>query len=462
MLSTMLLASFLGAPPSRPCASQAPHPRPATQETQDLEARLDACLVAASKTLGGLEVELSIGSDTLLHRALGAGIDGKARRVGARLRAPVALRALVSIALLKRLGVAGAGEVPPLDLDRPIAAFLPAITFEGDQPSLRQVLAGTSGLTPYGDVLTRAQRSGSSADELLAIVAAEGLVAGPGRCFDPNESEILLLCRLLEVHSGAPLEDALGALFAEAGLAATGFVAEADAPPRVQGEATLELDLVSRPTPALWPFGEDRLCTTVPDLARLAQLLAGRELLPEGTLAELIISQRVELGGTTGFGLGLDLVQLGGLQGVTLGGGGIGGALHVVRYPERDLTLVLAATRADAPLAELARDLASLVFDVKPAGVQDLPLPPALAQRLVGAYQVGCDLLTVRLDSEGRLGLNWMDRSDRTLLYQGEARFVAAENADTVVEFRLEADDPRARSLVLSEHGQRIEAVRID
>lgn len=442
----------------------------AVHQEPDLAAQLAARADRATEACVGLEVQLAVGADTLFHRASGQGVAGDTRKEGEVLRAPQLLRALTSLAVLRMVGTefgspeAGSGK--RLELDQAIGVYLPAAKFDGAPVTVRHLLAGTSGVTAYGAELTHEQRASATVTALLDVIVASGLVATPGHCFDPNESEVLLLGALVVAATGEPLEATFGALFTAIGLEDTGFLAEADAPPRVVADATLELDFERLAASSLAPFGEDRLCTTVPDLVRLVQAFAGRELLDEARLAEFLAPQRVEpargAASSTGFGLGVDLVRLGAFGGVSVGGGGVGGALHVVRYPEADLTLVLAATAPDAPLADLGRDLARMVLGIPPPGVQDLELPAADARRLVGGYLIGCNRLDVTRRDDGHLVMTFIDRPNRVLLFQGGVRFVAADSGECAYEFLFRDGTERSSGIVMQEHGQRAEAVRID
>lgn len=435
----------------------------AAAQDSDLTARLEARVAHAVANEGviGLEVHIALGADVVLQRAAGRGVDGEPRSVGDALRAPSLLRPLASLAVLRLVGETVQGDAR-FSLERPLAAYLPAAAFEDKAVTVRRVLAGTSGVTPYDSVLTRDQRAQATAASLLEVTVAHGLLTPPGHCFDPNESEVLLLGALVEALTGGTLQAALTELFETAGLASTAFLDEDAAPPRVAGAAASELDFERRECASLAPFGEDRLTTTVPDVARLVRAVADRVLLDEAQLTELLAPQPVEHGGLTGYGLGVDLVRLADLDGVTVGGAGVGGALHLVRYPGPDVTIVLAATAGDAPLADLGRDLTRLLLGLRPPGVLDLAQSADAVARWVGGYQLGCDRLVVAQNADGRLVLGGAHRMERVLLYQGEHRFIAADDGDCAYEFLFRDEDGRASTLVLMEHGQRTEAVRID
>jgi CubicO group peptidase (beta-lactamase class C family) len=432
----------------------------------DLAAQLAARVARATEPCLGVEVQINLGADVLQHSASGMGVAGAARETDDLLRAPQLLRALTSLAVLRLVGTELPGGETKLDLDRAIGVFVPAAKFDGEPVTVRHLLAGTSGVAPYDAELNHEQRATASTKSLIDVVVASGLVSAPGHCFDPNESEVLLLGALVEAMTQKPLAAALGELFEAAGLESTAFLSEDEAPARVAGDVTFELDLDRLAAPALYPFGEDRLCTTVPDLVRLVRAIAGRELLDEATLAAFLTPQHVHAANgpatTTGFGLGVDLVRLGDFGGVTVGGGGVGGSLHVVRYPDADLTLVLAATSPDAPIAELGRDLARLVLGIPPPGVQDLELPAAQARRFVGGYLLGCNRLDLTRRDDGHLLLSTVDGPSRVLLYQGGVEFIVADCGECQFEFLFRDGEERASGVVLSEHGLRSEAVRID
>jgi len=437
-----------------------------SNDAGDLVPRLAARLERAAEWAVGLEALVAVGGEPLLHAALGK------RERGAAVPAASMQRALTALALLRKVG----GEVPAVaegagggrfDLDQRLAALLPNAVPEGAACTVRQALAGTSGLAPYGALLTREEERGADAAALTARVREAGLVATPGRCFDPNESEELLLGLLVERLYGATCAEVFTALIGTAELAGTGYVDAAALALAVRED---ELDLERRERPALAPFGEDRLRTTVPDLARLVEALAGRDLLDEAALRALLTPQPAftarGVATTTGYGLGVDLVRLGEHSGATVGGAvdgpEVGAAFHVVRYPDVELTIVLAADGRGAPLAELGRDLARLVLGLPPPGVQDLELDAAAAGPLSGTYQFGCDRLKVARGEDGRLTLSWVNRPTRRLLWQGGLEFVAADDGECRYLFRMAPDGTRAEALILMEHGSRSEAVRTD
>lgn len=421
---------------------------------QDVAEALAARARRAAAEVGGVEALVLLGADPLWHGAFAAD-PARTRPVGEAFRAPDLLRPALTLAVLRLVG-REAPEGGAVGLDRPLGAYVAAAKPLGDGVTLRRLLAGTSGVAPYEASLDREQRATATVDALVAHVASEGLVTTPGTCFDPNESEVLLLGALVEAVTGAKVDAALSALFSAAGLEATAFRAEGDAP-EPREAAARRGDELPRPVA---PFGEDRLCTTVPDLARLARAVAARVVLDEEGVGALLAPERLTSGASTGAGLGVELVRLGELGGVSLGGARER-AWRVARYPDADLTLVVLAGEPDADLGELTRGLARAALGLAPPGVQDLALEPSVAQRFVGEYLMGCDRVTVAQGSGGRLVLQVADRTERVLLFQGGTRFVARGDEEVQVDFRWRAGEERASGLVVREHGLWNEAVRV-
>ncbi len=431
-------------------------PLAAGQTPDELVPRLEARLARAAENTAGLAATIAVGGESLVNAALGG------REFDAPVAAPALQRALTALALMRKLG-SEVGESGPFELDRPLSLYLADSLPEGATCTVRQLLAGTSGLAPYGALLTREDERGAEIATLVKRVRDAGLVAIPGHCFDPNESEELLLGLLTERLYGAPCSEVFTALASAAGLTGTGYL---DAVPDATGDREDELDLERHPRPALAPFGEDRLYTTVNDLVQLVDSLAARGLLDEAPLRELLTPQPTftsrGAATTTGFGLGVDLIQLGEYVGATVGGVCGDAAFHVVRYPSVELTIVIAANGADAPLAATARDLARIVLGLPPPGVQDLELDRDGSAPLVGTYQFGCDRLSLLRGEDGRLVLSWVNRPARRLLWQGGLDFVAADDPECRYAFRMAPDGLRAEALVMMEHGLRSEAVRIE
>ncbi|MEZ6013764.1 MAG: serine hydrolase [Planctomycetota bacterium] len=256
-----------------------------------LEARIERAVSAPEAPCVGLEVLIWVGGEPLVHVARGVSLTGAPRAEGDTWRAPALARALTSVATLRLIGtrmVPVAAGVPPtaaagaaggaaaieasgpaaaveVRLDAPIGTYLTDAQFGADTVTVRALLGGTSGVAPYGDVLTREQRAGAGVPELFDVVVAHGLVAPPGHCFDPNESEELLLGALVEAATGASLADAFGGLCEAASLGGTHVADDGDCPARGPASPSMEIDFSRRPVAGLYPLvriGCARRCRT--------------------------------------------------------------------------------------------------------------------------------------------------------------------------------------------------------
>lgn len=352
-----------------------------------------------------------------------------------------------------------------LRLDAPISELLPAFAELEDAPTVVQLMDHSSGLIGWTRGLDGTGDAEPTSEVLVGLAAELGLQSPPGTCFEYSESNGLLLAAIVETVTGKPIAEVIESrLFAGVELENTGFGLE-DAPPMAaEAAATREIAgrLVDIPDVA-HPFGEQDLCTTAGDLVTLARAMGAGDIVPARAVTLMKAPRRLEDGTPTGVGLGLNRARLEDLEGFSVGGSAEGTTVHVVRYPEVDLTIAVAAVHERADLPPLARDLARLTLG-RPldAAEKGIDLPDETAERVVGTWQIGCTSLFVRQDAEGGLLLEEAGRATRHLSYLGALTFVDRDDRDVRFEFHAPADDARAQSLTIVEHDRRIEAVRLD
>jgi CubicO group peptidase (beta-lactamase class C family)/beta-glucosidase-like glycosyl hydrolase len=124
-----------------------------------------------------------------------------------------------------------------LDLDRPVAAYLPAFGDNGKATvRVRDLLTHTSGLAPWRPLY----REASSPDSALAMVLAEPLASPPGTRYAYSDLGAIALAQLIERVAGQPLDALLAErLFTPLEMRATRFRPPAEWKPRI---APTELD----------------------------------------------------------------------------------------------------------------------------------------------------------------------------------------------------------------------------
>ncbi|HEY0232426.1 MAG TPA: serine hydrolase domain-containing protein [Dokdonella sp.] len=103
-----------------------------------------------------------------------------------------------------------------IDLDRPIKTYLPGYSGQGaDKVSIHQLLNHTSGLPNFdkvGDAATAlrdglpAYQTPYTSDQLVAKFCSGDLVHEPGKVFDYNNGDYILLGKIIEQLVGAPYE----------------------------------------------------------------------------------------------------------------------------------------------------------------------------------------------------------------------------------------------------------------
>jgi len=127
--------------------------------------------------------------------------------------------------------LAARGDV---DLDGPVARWLPELAAAGDEPArraitIRQLLAHASGLPAhrpfYRDVAADAVGTPAGADRVIALAAAEPLEALPGERAVYSDLGFMLLGRLIERSAARSLDRFVAEeLVAPLGLQSTAFV----------------------------------------------------------------------------------------------------------------------------------------------------------------------------------------------------------------------------------------------
>lgn len=435
-----------------------------TAQPQDAEEglsdRLDALLegALAHEDLRGIAVVIDLGGETLFEGARGRIHFGGNERADPEAPIPAAC-AMDLFGAVLALQLMDEGVLDP---DAPLAGVLPGLAWEGHTVTLHHLLTHTSGipalrdLDPEGTAIAAA----SGAEAGWTPLAGEPLEDVPGRCQTFRDTNTYLVGRAVERAAGKPLRELLAErVFDALELDSTGFVEGAgeeldEVRTRVECAGWLEED----PTGTL-RFDAAELVTSARDLARLARGLAAREVVGGRGYARLAGVQRLDDGDLLRYAYGLSRAPLEDIAGLSFGGANGHERLHVACYPDLGLTVAMTADAADGVLPALERRLVREVFDLSSPEVEDRALPEGRREAYTGTYQLGCNRLLVVAEGE-RLSLEAADRPRFTLLYQGNHGFVAAEDHDVSVTFKVEGE--RALALNLIERGAFAQAVRVD
>jgi CubicO group peptidase (beta-lactamase class C family) len=351
---------------------------------------------------------------------------------------------LTAVAVLQLAAAGG------LALDDRVAAYLPGLGYQEHQPTVREVLAHTSGIRSYTDVGVEHDdelRANATHDVILRRIITEPFDFPPGARWHYSNSGYYLLGLVIEKVSGTPYHQYLRQrIFEPAGMASTFDCDPVDAlDDRVQGY------VVERVSPravdaglALPSFAAGSLCSTTEDLGRwLRALDSGREL-PALWVSAMRSPGRLNTGMPHGYGLGVFVGRLGEYQEVSHNGRLNGFASFVAEYPGQKLGIIV-LTNTESPDAErMGRAIARGFLGIPSPVDRWRSPPPGLLSRCAGRYFDGPVEVPVDSTADGlRLrtpGGLWV-----VLHYQAGTTFAQAD--DPAVQYTFTVRAGRAHRL---------------
>jgi D-alanyl-D-alanine carboxypeptidase len=214
-------------------------------------------------------------------------------------------------------------EAGKLDLDAPIAAYLPEYKGAAAKTvKLRQLLNHTSGienfdkgLTSYADAAKKgvpAYQIPHTPKELMDLFASGPLVHAPGTKFDYNNGDYVILGQVIEAVEGAPYDQIVSRdITTPLAMSSTGMAWQHAIIPRLapgyykDGDAPLANDL---PVYAQNWYAAGGMYSTADDLLVFAHALYGGGLIPAARLAALLTPGLEEYG----FGLWVSTLDVDG------------------------------------------------------------------------------------------------------------------------------------------------------
>ncbi len=263
-----------------------------------------------------------------------------------------------------------------LDLEAPLSRYLDALPAAWQTVRVRQLLAHTSGLPDILD--ERGLLGGGTEAQAWQAVTAQPMDAAPGQRFAYNQTNYLLLARIIARQSGMPYDRFLASWqFGAAGMERTTFGDSYDLIPdaatmySLAPRATEAADTPPRLShwfydvpPSLWSGGG--ILTTADDTARwLVALLDGR-LLHEDGRTRMWTAEPLADGRAGPWSAGWPVLQGAPDRQVA----GIGGARSAfVVYPDRGIAVVVLTNLVGANPQRFIPRIADLYAPpVSPAG----------------------------------------------------------------------------------------------
>jgi D-alanyl-D-alanine carboxypeptidase len=405
-----------------------------------LAARIDSLVVAfrADERIPGLSVAVVRGADTLLYKGYGlANVEDSVPATTATVYRIGSITKQFTASGILRLVEQG-----KIQLDAPLSAYLPNFPEPGRRATIRQLLTHTSGIPSYTDLSSfpDKRRTDLTDDQLLALVDRRPLDFPPGTRWHYDNSGYYILGVILQHLTGTPYGTYIEQTIAKPlGLNDTRYCATAPLIPRRADGYSLDSNTVIN---ADWlsmnlPGAAGALCSTVGDLLKWQRALTNGQVVNPATYRQMTTPAVLADGKSTRYGFALSAYALHGHPTVEHSGGINGFSSQLSYFPADSLSVVVLLNTDAASSSVLARQIAELVLGAPDAGSANLPVDTADRRRDVGTYTAAGDHLQIE-DHDGHLVM--AGRHVRALRYQGNNRFVPADDHDLELVFHISAN----------------------
>lgn len=287
-------------------------------------------------------------------------------------------------------------EEGKLSLDDRVAKWFPQLT-RANEISIRNLLSMTSGYQDYWpqDYVFMDMQRPAPASEIMARWAGKDLDFAPGTKWQYSNTNYVIAASIVERVSGAPFMQFLQQrIFTPLKMTSVrdfnnGPLGPSDAQPLLRNG--LGPFRAAPKEAAGWLFGAGQLAMTAHDLALWNISIMNQSLLKPASYKFLETDVLLESGLATGYGLGMQVRNVGGKRRLSHGGAVSGYTTSNLVYPD-DKVAITAFTNiypgaADAP-GSIANRIASIV----------LTPPPANATALAQAQQIYARLLKGTID----------------------------------------------------------------
>ena len=271
-----------------------------------------------------------------------------------------------------------------LSLDDSIRKHVPKLPAYTQAVTLRQLMHHTGGLRSYIELLllggrTFAERT--TADDALAVIARQrGFDDVPGHAFAYSNTGYFLLSQVVEHVSGRTLaEFSQAEIFAPLGMTSTSIVDRypIDIVRSARGYAVMETG--AKLSECAWEqTGDGQVHTSVRDLALWDANFYAPRVGDRAIIDEMQRSGILYDGHAVGYGGGLFLSTRSGFTTVSHGGGWAGYRSELLRFPERQLSVIVLSNRDDVDACALAQKVAEVELEL-PEAAQSQPLPHLIA-----------------------------------------------------------------------------------
>ena len=245
-----------------------------------------------------------------------------------------------------------------LSVQESICAYLDACPDAWRAITVEQLLTHTSGLPNYTDFgsYDPSQAQATTPDELIGRFRDLPLLFAPGSAYMYENSDYVLLGKIVERVSGQPYADFLrDAIFGPLGMRDSGVAAGTEpgdgfaAGYRVFGELAPPLDPSTL-------FGAGALYSTVEDMYRWDQALYAGRLLPQALLDQMWTPRQ------SSYGYGWRIDSAFGRRRITHPGLIDGFQTSIARFPDERVTVIVLSNMSGGDVDGVSYFISSLVF----------------------------------------------------------------------------------------------------
>jgi CubicO group peptidase (beta-lactamase class C family) len=439
--------------PARPVAVANPY-------AAKIDALVDAVL--ADHRAVGLAVAVARGDQLLVAKGYGVADVAHATPVTADtvFRIGSVTKQFTAVAILQLV------ERGELKLTDDVRTYVPEFPAKSRTVTIEHLLTHTSGIPSYTDAANWIELGAKRMThaQMLALFADAPLGFDPGTRWEYSNSNYYLLGMVIEKVTGKPYAEVIrDRVLAPAGMTASGYCT--DTMPGLAAGYSLHdgTPAPAAPVDMSTPYAAGALCSTVGDLLAWQRALDTGVVLAPETIARMRTAATLANGDSTHYGYAVFLGDLDGHPRIGHGGGINGFTSMLARYPDDDVTIaVLANAEVDTP-DRLEQRIARVVLGLPEPTIQHAALAAADRDRFAGTYTIqgfGSDEMAVEVRAAGDgLELQVPGQPAATLVFQGDAAFVVAEDNEIRVEFHAGAGGP-ATGMTIHQGGMAIEAKR--
>jgi CubicO group peptidase (beta-lactamase class C family) len=287
-------------------------------------------------------------------------------------------------------------EQGKIDLEEPIAKYLPDVPATWKTITIRQLLNHTSGIPDYEEIMGYGgYRNPMTPVQVMAVVAEKPLDFAPGTRWNYSNTGYYLLTLIIEKVSGERYAQFLHEhIFGPAGMVHTRSSEPVDIiPNRAAGYEYKDGRLENRdPMQPTATGGAGMIVSTLGDLAKWDRLLNRKSLLREESYAKMWADAPLADGKLSGYGLGWFVSPVKKHRSARHSGQTAGFTADLWRLPDDHLTVIVLGNMYGGPVEQISGHIArTLIPDLR---YRSIPDPnPAIGKSLFEFY-------SHRLDSE--------------------------------------------------------------